>query len=135
MHHCKHTHHINNPKPQNKPQLHQYTTSRARRVALLSNSALSNRMPGNIQDHFEDLFKRRGNAARANGDREHAVLCYTQAARLSRGRSSAVCQACLANRSLAWLELGCPYRALQDAVECVQMNPSWTKVQPGTGNP
>jgi hypothetical protein len=37
--------------------------------------------------------------------------------------------------ALAWLELGCPYRALQDAVECVQMNPSWTKVQPGTGNP
>jgi tetratricopeptide (TPR) repeat protein len=67
-------------------------------------------------------LKALGNAQLQQGDAKQAAVSFTKALQLE-PRNAAL----LSNRSAAFLKMGRASRALQDADECLRLDPSWLK--------
>lgn len=74
-------------------------------------------------------FKDKGNEAMKNGDNKDAVEHYSAAIALDSDN-----HVFYSNRSAAYCKLELFDKALEDADECVKINPKWGKVRGGFVN-
>ena len=68
-------------------------------------------------------FKAKGNAALAAGNEKEAIEHYSSAIALDPSN-----HVFFSNRSAAYCKLGQYEKGLEDAEECIRINPTWSKV-------
>ena len=74
-------------------------------------------------------MKEEGNRWLASGNFEKAIDCYSEG--ISKGENLHILHS---NRSLAYLKLNSPKKALEDAISCIRLSPLWGKAYSRKGN-
>ena len=75
------------------------------------------------------VMKEEGNRWLASGNFEKAIDCYSEG--ISKGENLHILHS---NRSLAYLKLNSPKKALEDAISCIRLSPLWGKAYSRKGN-